>query len=117
MRTPQTPKSGTITIVNRLPSGPAFGVLDETGEHMFITSRIAEVSNVTVGKKYLADYVVNSIPEKTPWFAVRLNPAPDTGEDTLDYDEVFEDLEAILGSDRGVSRVIDYMRDKGLKID
>lgn len=105
-------RTGVITIVNKLPSGPAFGVLDESGEHMFITSKIAEVAAVEIGKKYRAEFVVNSIPDKTPWFATRL----DSLDGTLDYDEVYDDLEAILGKDQNIPQVIDYMKGKDLKI-
>lgn len=113
------PRKTNITIINKLPSGPAFGVRDDTGEHVFITSRIATSVQADIGMRFEAEYVPNSMKDKTPWFAVRLDTIkPEIKEADL-RDRLWNTIWArdlTVTEEQCVDRLVTLMRDLGVKI-
>jgi hypothetical protein len=72
-----------ITVTNMLPSGTAFGAtFTSPPEAVFIPSKVASATGLTVGERVKALLVPNTFrPDTTPWMAARIEltgPSPDT---------------------------------------
>lgn len=69
-------QSSEIMIINRLPSGTAFGATVVGNETLFIPAKVAASLNVQVGQRYVAILIANTMqPDKTQWLAIRIDPS------------------------------------------
>lgn len=70
---PLTQTQITIRSVAVGPDGYAFAVVNETGEQVFISSRLASTMKLESGQTWNAVLVPNTNrPDRTPWFAKKL---------------------------------------------
>ena len=69
-----------IFCVEQLDNGTSFAIREDNGESVFVPSTIANRVNLQIGDSVNAKLVANAkLPEKTPWFAVRVDPASSEG--------------------------------------
>ena len=67
-------QTSEIMIINRLVTGTAFATTIDSNEAVFIPAKIAVLLDANVGDKFNAILIENtSMPEKTPWMAIRLD--------------------------------------------
>jgi hypothetical protein len=110
-------ETGVVTVIKVLSSGAAFAVLPETGEEMFITSRIADTASVKLGGTYFAQFLPNVRVERTKWFAVWLGPDPRQ----IDEEELRDQLVEILwrtdiATDDGLDELVAFMKKLGVRV-
>jgi hypothetical protein len=111
-------QTGEIVVIKILPSGAAFGVIPETGEEMFITSRVAASAGAKIGGLFKAQYLPNDRVERTKWFAVWLQPArqPVNEEElrTRLWDMIWG--RGLTTEDECLDDLVGYLRDLGVQI-
>lgn len=74
-----SPISTKVICINVLSSGTAFGVRTDTGEQVFIPANVSQSVDLAVGDMDTAMLITNTLhPDKTPWFALRIDRAATT---------------------------------------
>jgi hypothetical protein len=65
-----------IMLIHRLPTGTAFGITVKGNEAVFIPAKVTAALAAGIGEKFNAILIENTtMPEKTPWMAIRLDRA------------------------------------------